>query len=163
MTEQGSGGRPRQYGTPEAMQLVIEEYFYKCDSRIVPTIVNKGGGKGNALLQMKKPKPYTVQGLAVYLNLTFEGLREYGKRPEFSATVKNARARIEENAVTRMLDGDGPVAAQIFNLKNNFDWKDKKEISGPGGGPIVRDDLSGMTNEELEKRLKLLTGGKNAK
>ena len=36
-------------------------------------------------------------------------------------------------------------------------------LVGPGGGPIIRADLAGMTNEELEKRLKLLTGGKNAK
>jgi len=36
-------------------------------------------------------------------------------------------------------------------------------LVGPGGGPIIRADLAGMTNEELEKRLKLLTGGNNAK
>ena len=51
-----------------------------------------------------------------------------------------------------------------FYLKNvaSDKWRDRRELehTGPGGGPIVRDDLSGMTNEELEKRLKLLTGGK---
>ena len=38
-----------------------------------------------------------------------------------------------------MLKGSHNVAGCIFDLKNNFGYKDKQEteISGPGGGPIA--------------------------
>ena len=38
-----------------------------------------------------------------------------------------------------MLKGSHNVAGCIFDLKNNFGYKDKveTEISGPGGGPIA--------------------------
>ena len=30
-------------------------------------------------------------------------------------------------------------ATWVFNMKNRFGWVDKKEVSGPGGGPIKKD------------------------
>jgi len=151
-------GRPPKWDDPDRMEEAIDAYFAKCDTRIIPTLVNRP--KGKVLLRVPRPEPYTIQGLAVFLDLTTDGLYKYGKKPAFVLTIKRARAVIEANAVMHMLDGDGPVAGQIFNLKNNYHWTDRREISGPGGGPIVRDDLAGMTNAQLEKRLKLLTGGK---
>lgn len=158
MTEKHAGGRPRKFKTVAAMEKKIEAYFKKCDARTVSTVVTKG--KGKVLVKVPKPEPYTIQGLAIYLDLTTEGLREYSKKDDFSATVKNARARIEANKVTHMLDGDGYGPGYIFDLKNNFGWKDKKEISGPDDGPIQVDDLRGMTNAQLEKRLKILRKGR---
>ena len=152
------GGRPVKWKTAAEMQTEIDHYYLECDVRQKDVLLKNG-----SVITIHSPKPYTVQGLAVALDLTREGLREYGLKGTFSATIKRAKAIIEENKVAHMLDGDGPVAGYIFDLKNNYGWTDKHEISGPGGGPIVRDDLAGMTNEELEKRLKLLTGGNNAK
>ena len=120
-------GRPRQFETVEEMEEMIEAYFAKCDARVVPLIVTKD--KGKALINVPKPEPYTVQGLAVALNLTTKGLIGYAEREEFSATIKRARARIEANKVMHMLDGDGYGAGYIFDLKNNFDWRDKQELT----------------------------------
>jgi len=126
MTEKHAGGRPRKYETVEEMEERIDAYFAKCDERVVRVVV---GDKSNKeLVDVPRPETYTVQGLSVFLDLSREGLLEYEKREEFSDTIKHARARIEANKVTHMLDGDGPVAGYIFDLKNNCGWKDKHEI-----------------------------------
>jgi len=127
MTEKHAGGRPRKYETVEAMEERIEAYFATCDERVVQMVV---GDKSNKeLVDVPRPETYTVQGLSVFLDLSREGLLEYEKREEFSDTIKHARARIEANKVTHMLDGDGPVAGYIFDLKNNCNWRDKQELA----------------------------------
>jgi len=150
------GGRPVKWDNPDDMQKVIDAYFLDCDKRMKTVLLKNGEVKKAAL-----PRPYTVQGLALALNLTVEGLWEYGKKEGFSDTIKTAKSIIEENKLIHLLDGDGYGPGYIFDLKNNYKWTDKQqhEISGPDGGPIVSDDLSGMTNAQLEKRLKLLREG----
>jgi hypothetical protein len=100
------------------MQEAIDTYFEGCE-------VEDG------------PKP-TIAGLCY--DLGFEdrhGLSDYGKFPEFSATVKKARLRVERFLEHRLFGQS--VAGVIFNLKNNFGWKDQQshEHTGPDGGPIV--------------------------
>ena len=36
---------------------------------------------------------------------------------------------------------------------------ERKEVSGPGGGPISLQDLSGLTDAELEARIRVLEAG----
>ena len=43
--------------------------------------------------------------------------------------------------------------------KQHLGQSDKQQVSGPGGGPIQTDDLSGMTNEELIERIAILDRG----
>jgi len=158
-----AGGRPRKFETVEEMHTAIGEYFEKCDARMVKVVVNQGNKK--VLANVPKPEPYTIQGLAVFLDLTTEGLREYEMREEFSATIKRAKAVIEADKVLHMLDGDGYGAGYIFDLKNNFGWTDRQTIehTGKDGGPIEHEDLSGMTNEQLRERLRIIRGEKGEK
>ncbi|MET0014463.1 MAG: terminase small subunit [Sedimenticola sp.] len=109
-------GRPPIFETAEQMQKAIDSYFEGCD---------------------KEKTPVTVSGLAYALNMTTETLRIYGEKEEFSATVKRAKQRVEIALEKHLLTSKSAVGA-IFNLKNNFGWKDKQaqEISGPDGGPI---------------------------
>ena len=97
-------GRPRKYKTPDEMQPKIDAYF--------ATITDDN--------------PPTVTGLAIALDMTRFGLLEYEERGEFSHTVKKAKARVEAFMEKRMYGN--AVAGVIFNLKNNFGWKDKQEI-----------------------------------
>lgn len=102
-------GRPLKYQTPEDMQADIDAYFAEC---------------------FDKEKPPTVSGLALSLDMDRRTLVDYAHRDAFFPTVKKARARIEETLETSLY-GNG-VAGVIFNLKNNFGWKDKteQELSG---------------------------------
>lgn len=97
-------GRPALYTSDDELQAAIEEYFAQCEVA---------------------QKPYTVSGLAYYLGMSTETLRAYSEKDQFSATVKKAKQRVEVYLETRLY-GSAPTGT-IFNLKNNFGWKDQQD------------------------------------
>ena len=121
------GGRPRKFNSVAEMEEAIEDYFAKCDARKTKMAVKDIG-----FIDVPNPEPYTIQGLAVHLGLTTEGLQVYETREEFFGTIKEAKARVEANKVVNMLDGKGFGAGYIFDLKHNHGWKDKQEIEHQG-------------------------------
>ena len=128
------GGRPLKFDSVEALQDKIDDYFE----------TEAWSGEGD-----KKFFAPTVSGLAYHLDVTTETLRNYESRDEFFATIKKAKQRIE-NALERRLYGRD-VTGTIFNLKNNFGWKDKSEhaITGKDGGPVEFRKSEDMTDDEL--------------
>lgn len=98
-------GRPKKYTKKEEIESKIEEYFKNCD------IHNK---------------PYTVTGLGLALNMSRQDLINYSKDKEFFDTIKKAKLKIE-NYLEEHLVTDSSVTGIIFNLKNNYNWKDKQE------------------------------------
>ena len=104
----GEVGRPRAFKSVEEVEEKINAYFNYCE---------------------EKEKPYTMSGLAYYLGIDRKTLLNYSKNEEYFHTIKKARDKVqmqlEENA---LLNKANPTFT-IFNLKNNFDWKDKIEHS----------------------------------
>ena len=100
-------GRPLKYESVEEMQRDIDKYFADCDE-------NK--------------KPYTVSGLAYSLGTTRRTLLDYEEKDEFSHTIKSAKAKIEMFNEELLYSKDVSTTGVIFNLKNNYNWKDKQEI-----------------------------------
>lgn len=99
-------GRPLKYNSVDEMQKDIDNYFKYCDE-------NK--------------KPYTVSGLANALDMTRQSLLNYEEKEEFFDTIKRAKSKIEQFAEESLFIGSN-TAGVIFNLKNNYNWKDKQEI-----------------------------------
>lgn len=112
-------GRPPVFKKPEDMQKAVDEYFAECE---------------------KKEKPPLVSGLAFHLGISTEALRNYEGKEEFLATVKRAKQRIEI-ALEENLHGNA-VTGTIFNLKNNFGWKDKTETEGTQTVTVKYEDES---------------------
>jgi len=104
-------GRPLKFKTPEELQEKIDAYFDYCDS-----FQDSNG---------VPVKPYTICGLALWLDVDRETLTNYEKRDEFFGTVKKAKLRVEQQ-LEEKLHGNC-VTGLIFNLKNNFGWKDRSE------------------------------------
>ena len=104
--------RPVKFSDPEEFGRIAHAYMDRAD-------VDKGFVP-------------TVNGLAVELGLHRDTLVEYGKKEEFSDTVKSVRARLEAWWEQRLAGGN--AAGTIFWLKNQG-WTDKteQEISGKGG------------------------------
>lgn len=96
-----------KYQSPAEMQKKIDAYFLDCD---------------------KKERPYTVCGLAYALSLTRQGLLEYKRKEEFSDTITRARQRVEI-AMEELLLRNSANNGVIFNMKNNFKWRDQSDIS----------------------------------
>lgn len=108
-------GRPLEFETVEELESAIDKYFDDCT--------------------INKEHP-TVSGLAVALNVDRKTITNYQNRELFFPTIKAAKARIESH-LEQCLFGSS-VTGVIFNLKNNFEWKDKTEtaLTGSEGGPI---------------------------
>ena len=100
-----AGGRPPKYNTPEEMQAAIDAYF---DEEEIPT----------------------VTGLALALGFDSRNALLYyeSDKPEFLGTIKKAKLRIEAHLERQLYRGSS-VTGLIFNLKNNFGWKDAQEYT----------------------------------
>jgi len=161
MAEKQPSGRPRKFTTVAQIEVAIASYFAECDARVREVVT--GPPTNRQIQTIAMPTPYTVQGLAVALDLTTEGLREYGEREEFSATVKKAKAVIEANKVVHMLDGDGYGAGYIFDLKHNHDWRDQREVKHSGGVTVRGDpvDLDPADIATIERVRRLQLGDDN--
>lgn len=100
-----AGGRPPKYNKKEELQKKIDLYFKNCD-----------------LMH----EPYTVTGLALALDMSRQDLINYSKKDEFFDTIKKAKMKVEVYLEKRLII-DSSTTGIIFNLKNNYGWKDKQE------------------------------------
>ena len=100
-------GRLPYFSTVEEMDEAIERYFEEADAR---------------------KWPYTIPDLAFALGFTSrQSLLNYSNKPIFMDTIKRAKLRIEGQRARQLVQGQGIVAGQIFDLKNNFGWRDQQE------------------------------------
>lgn len=112
-------GRPRLHPDADALAAKVDEYFAQC---------------------VKSP---TIAGLCYFLGFEDRhALAEYeGYGQEFSATVKRARLRIEEDRSQKLIERETFTPGLIFDLKNNHGWKDKTEadlnLGGQPGNPVL--------------------------
>ena len=122
-------GRPPKYTNPADMQIEIDKYFADCDKGEVIEKFNKHGDPVSITRQI----PYTVIGLTLALGFCsrqsfFDYIERDNGNNDFSDTIKRAKGRIEQQRNLMLLDGRNPVGS-IFDLKNNFNWVDRTEIS----------------------------------
>ena len=105
MNEKHAGGRPPKYTEAEEMQKKIDKYFEDCK-------LNN--------------RPYTITGLGLALDMSRQDLINYSKKEKFFDTIKKAKMRVENYLEERLIN-DTSATGIIFNLKNNYGWKDKQE------------------------------------
>ena len=99
----------RKFKSVKSLQNAIDKYFLECE---------------------QKGKPYTVSGLAYALDTTRRTLLDYEEKDGYSHVIKKAKSKIEAFNEELLYSKDVPTVGVIFNLKNNYDWKDKQEIEG---------------------------------
>ena len=132
-------GRPLKFQTPEIMQELIDAYFDSCWE------TGKDGNKIQA-------RPYTITGLASALDTDRITLIRYEDKEKFSNTIKRAKQKCEQYAEERLFGGQ-QVAGAIFNLKNNYGYKDTLDIDVDG-----ELSLTNKTDQELEAEALRLAG-----
>ena len=108
-------GRPLKFQRVQELQDRIDSYFSECEA---------------------KGKVVSVTGLALYLDTSRETLLDYQEKPEFSDAIKKAKLRCENWVEEGALSNKVNATSAIFNLKNNFGWKDKQEMEHSGGVQI---------------------------
>jgi len=141
MADKNKVGRPLKFKSAKELQSKIDAYFRDCD---------------------KKKKPYTITGLALALDTTRETLLDYEERDEFSDTIKKAKLKCQAYAEEQLFTNRN-TAGVIFNMVNNYGWKNKQDIDNnignKDGKPFethTKTDLSGLTVEELRQLERIL-------
>lgn len=118
MFGENAGGPPLKYN-PEQLEKKIMEYFENVD-------------KENVQRKLKRDtryKPYTISGICVYLDISKETWNRYSKQAEYHDPIKRCKARVENYVEEGVLNGSLNSIGGIFNLKNNFGWVDKTEVT----------------------------------
>ena len=98
-------GRPLKFKTVEELESQVQAYFDEC---------------------VEKKRPLTISGLAVHLDTSRQTLLNYEEKEEFFGTIKRAKDLIENYAEEQLFDNPR-TAGIIFNLVNNWGWKNKTE------------------------------------
>jgi hypothetical protein len=111
-------GRPLIFQSVEDLEQQIQAYFEDCKQR--------------------KEPPFIVE-MCNWLDISRNTLLDYsegkGERAEFSDTIKRARQVCEQAVEKGMMTGTMNTTGCIFNLKNNYGWRDKieQEHTNPDG------------------------------
>jgi hypothetical protein len=110
-------GQPMAYQTVEELEEKVNSFFDSDDAYLI----NYKDG------QEERVYAPTMSGLALHLGVDRKTIVNYSNKEEYFLTIKKARARIEAHLEKKLFGNN--VTGLIFNLKNNFDWKDKSEVA----------------------------------
>lgn len=143
-------GQPLKFKTVKELEDKIQEYFDSCfeeqwvDEDVrdedgnkayvrVPLMpIAKGGYAGSDVIPSIKHykkkvliKIPVVSGLAYFLGTSRRTLLNYEEKDDYFHTIKEAKQFIEYCTEEGMINGKINPTAAIFNMKNNWGWKDE--------------------------------------
>lgn len=85
----------------------------------------------------------SILWMCEYLDIVRTTLCDYETKLDYMDTIKRAKQRIEKYNAEQLYRKE-QVTGIIFNLKNNFDWKDKSEVDNNTKLSVVWDVLSSI-------------------
>lgn len=114
-----------KYKNKEDLQKGIDAYFKECDN---------------------KKLPYTMSGLAESLDIDRRTLTNYGNNELFFPLIKKAKQKVERQLEENALMGKANSTFTIFNLKNNYGWRDTVEVKNDNEITKLDELLEGIKN-----------------
>lgn len=144
------------FPSAKALEQACKNYFDACDSEIIKKVISKSGKE----LEIYT-RPYTLSGLALHLGLGRTQLVKYSFHDVYGDVILWARTKCENYVEEGMLVGRLNVLAAMFNLKNNYGWKDKEDDKHRplAIGDIDENSLKELSTDDLRK-LVLAKGGR---
>ena len=127
-----------KYRTADELEKAIDEYFDICDGKPLrdedgSIVFDKHGNPKYTTV----PEPYTIEGLALYLDVTPQTISNYAKNEDYFDTINRARMKCLAYLSKRTLDKDGVQGAR-FLLTNNSErmgglkYAERQEMSIDG-------------------------------
>lgn len=170
LLEKGDGemakvGRPRKYETAKQLRAAVERYFasitYERDTIIHRRELSEDE-KGNPIVKEtpeilldKQGKPVketvyleepSVAGLRLHLGVSKSTWAGYAEDEEMAPVVALVRDRMEAR-LEELLTTRNSVQGVVFNLKNNYGWKDKQEVTQTNVGMSVEEYLARLEQD----------------
>ena len=129
-----NAGRPKKYKSKKALADAIERYF-RSISRTIQAQDAYGQNIFNdddeAIMVTQYIRPPSISGMCLYLGIdrsTWQNYCDEKLHPEFESVTAMTRARIEAWLEEQLLMREKGVQGIIFNLQNNYGWREKKEL-----------------------------------
>ena len=126
-----------KYDSLEALEADIDKYFSDCDARPVLVDGNQITDKhGNPMFH--PPEPYTLEGLALALNITPATLCNYGREDyadgRYFEAINRARTKCLAYNSKRLYDKEGSNGAKFYATNNSermggLRYADRQEVS----------------------------------
>ena len=110
------GGRPKDYPDPEVLKEKIQEFFDECDNKTKKALDSR-----KKLVEIPDPRPYTLTGLKLHIEMSDKEFKRYGEDPDYSDIIKWARLKCENYAEENLFRAKNATGT-IFNLKNNYNF-----------------------------------------
>lgn len=156
-------GRDKLFASPQLLWEACEQYFKWCVNNPLieleqiknpPRPYKKDGGwvTPPQFVELPKMRAFTIQGLCLYLNANsvwfnqFEdSLRDEDKKDDpLTQDFSQVCTRVREIIYTQKFTG---AAAGFLNptiIARDLGLRDKSELSGPNGGPLQIQQITGM-------------------
>lgn len=152
-------GRPKKY-TKKGLETAVEGYFASIS--------------GGEAWEAEYKRPPTVSGLCLYLGIdrsTWQNYADPKLHPELQEITAYAKMRMEAYLEEQLLTREKNVQGLIFNLQNNYGWREKREVELGGetrqavadsaqARPMSIAEKVALLSEQREA-LKKLEGGKD--
>jgi hypothetical protein len=113
-------GRPKKYNEDTFWEAACD-YFQWCDDNpIMVTDYVRRGPKAGQVVELQRVRPYTIEGLCVFLKICRQTLENYGKDPELLDIISCARNVIWSQQFTGVAVGafSCKIVARKLGLKN---------------------------------------------
>lgn len=128
-----AAGRPKKY-TKKGLGKAVEGYFASISRKV--RVLDEDGEAvyndvGESIWVTEYISPPTVSGLCLYLGIDRSTWQNYADRelhPEFQEITAYAKMRMEAYLEEQLLTREKNVQGLIFNLQNNYGWREKREV-----------------------------------
>lgn len=123
----GNSGKSKTFTSPKKLEACISEYFNWCTDN--PIRVVNGNYEG-VPIYVDTVRPYTIEGLAEYLETTRQTLLNYQKEAgyeEYFDIITRAKEKVTRQRIEMGTVGVFKERFTKFLLINNTDYVDKVE------------------------------------
>jgi hypothetical protein len=117
------------FDNPDQLQQGIDAYFAEC--------------------MKEKAEPNHVE-MAVYLKVPKRTLWGYIDKPDYGTILQRAKEIIEAGLIRKLSNKDYATAGIIFNLTNNYGWKQPNQIEHSGSIAVAHSHVPPDVQNELD-------------
>ena len=149
-------GRDKIFKTPELLWEAACEYFQWCDDNPWQKTETTIGTNKNDIKVTPTERPYTLTGLAIYLDVSSSFWREFRKNEKLSKDFMSVITRIEEIIYTQKFEGaavgafNSNIIARDLGLADKVKQEHSVEIKKPNITALNEDEQKKI--EELLKK-----------
>lgn len=142
-------GRELIFATPEDLLAKAYEYFDWCkENPFYKREVIKSGILAGQIIDIPVDRPYTIEGMCVYAEISVSTFYNYEEREDFLQVVTHVREVIRQNQLEgAMVEAYSPnIVARLLGLS------DKRELTGEGGKDLtINITPKDSTKEAIDK------------